>query len=103
METKFDDNKRNPFARKLSFPLGALYVTPGAERGLLPDDILKAITRHARGDWGEVDDADWKENDFSVKNGYRILSAYATEAGTRFWVITEADRSATTVLLPEEY
>lgn len=103
METKLDSNKRNPFARKLSFPLGAVCMTPGAERTLSPDDILTAITRHARGDWGEVDDADWKENDFSIENGYRLLSAYTSKTGERFWVITEADRSATTVLLPEEY
>ena len=52
---------------------------------------------------GDVCDADWQENDFSVTNGFRILSSYRTKAGIKFWIITEADRSATTILLPEEY
>ena len=103
METKLDNNKRNPFARKLSFPLGAVRITPGVEHALDPSDVVTGITRHARGDWGEVGDADWKENDFSIENGYRLLSVYTAKNCTRFWVITEADRSATTVLLPEEY
>jgi hypothetical protein len=55
------------------------------------------------GDWGDVDADDWKENDHSVKNGYRILSSYVDRNVEKFWIITEADRSATTILLPEEY
>jgi len=103
MESKLDNNKRNPFARKLSFPLGAVRITGGVEHALDPSDIITGITRHSRGDWGEVDERDWKENDYSVENGYRLLSQYTAKNGTLFWVITESDRSATTVLLPEEY
>jgi len=58
------------------------------------------LARHVRGDWGEVGDEDWRENDFSVANGLRILSAYTIGAGDKLWIITEADRSATTLLLP---
>lgn len=102
METK-QETKRNPFERKLNFQLGAFYTTPGAQQALDPDEIVTALSRHARGDWGEVCDSDWKENDFSVEQGYRILSSYTSRRGEKVWVITEADRSATTVLLPEEY
>jgi hypothetical protein len=70
-----------------------------AENGV---NLLKYLERHLSGDWGDLDDEDKAENDFSVKNGFRILSAYNTPSG-RLWVITEADRSVTTFLLPEEY
>lgn len=103
MEPKTERPKRNPFARKLSFALGATVMTPGAMEALDVDELVTFVARHARGDWGEVDDADWKENDFSVENGYRILSAFTSRNGGKIWVLTEADRSATTVLLPEEY
>ena len=103
METKHDNNKRNPFARKLFFQLGAVRVTDGVEHALDPSDVVMGITRHARGDWGEVDERDWKENDNSVECGYRLLSQYKAKNGTLFWVVTTSDRSATTVLLPEEY
>lgn len=102
METK-PDKKRNPFARKLTFPLGSLCATPGALAALAPDEQLVVLSRHARGDWGDVDDEDWNENDLSVAKGFRLLSVYAARSGQRVWVITEADRSATTILLPEEY
>jgi hypothetical protein len=102
METKLDNNKRNPFARKLSFPLGAVSVTGAAQEALDPADIVTGITRHARGDWGELGDADWEENDYSVENGYQLISEYAAKNGTRFLVITTGDRASTTVLLPEE-
>jgi hypothetical protein len=61
------------------------------------------LARHQAGDWGEVCGDDAEENELSVKEGHRILSAYTTAAGVKLWVITEADRSVTTVLLPEEY
>jgi len=103
MEPRTEQPRRNPFARKLSFPLGQTCSTPGALQALDPDELLSAVTRHARGDWGEVEQADWAENDFAVENGYRILSSYTSRRGETVWVITEADRSATTVLLPDEY
>ena len=61
------------------------------------------LARHARGDWEEVGKDDAEENELSIEHGFRILSAYRTRNGKRLWIITEANRSATTILLPEEY
>jgi len=85
------------------FETGKIFVTPGVLAKISGYDIMKALRRHVYGDWGELDDEDKAENEFSVENGYRILSSYTSSNGIKFWVITEADRSATTVLLPEEY
>lgn len=86
------------------FPIGKLFITPGAMSALSSSDITTALRRHFTGDWGDVDEEDWQENDVSLREGYRILSAYKSENDeVRFWIITEADRSATTILLPEEY
>jgi hypothetical protein len=87
------------------FDLGQLVATRGAlaaleEAGQTP---LEFVRRHQCGDFGEVCEADKRENELSIKRGYRILSAYRTSAGVRLWLITEADRSATTLLLPSEY
>jgi hypothetical protein len=87
------------------FPIGGLYMTPGAASALedAGEEPLPYIKRHVSGDWGEVDDEDKALNDESVKTGNRLLSAYKLSDGTKIWIITEADRSATTILLPEEY
>lgn len=85
------------------FPLGQLVMTPGASDSIPVEEMTAAIRRHVQGDWGEVDKGDWRENDLSVKRGDRVLSAYTSKGGERFWVLTEADRSVTTVLLPDEY
>ena len=87
------------------FPLGRVVATPGALRALQKAEQGPGefIERHVNGDWGEVDGHDKQENDFSVHHELRILSAYTTSAGDQIWVITEADRSATTILLPSEY
>ena len=87
------------------FHLGQVMATPGAldafsEAGEQPFDYL---ARHASGDWGDLDEQDRKENEYSVLHSLRILSAYTLRNGTRIWLLTEADRSATTLLLPEEY
>lgn len=86
------------------FPLGQTVATRGAlaameNAGIVPFALL---ARHARGDWGDLDDEDKQRNDEALTLGSRIFSAYRVE-GVKFWVITEADRSATTILLPEEY
>lgn len=83
--------------------LGELYSTPGVLEAVPHCEVMLAVSRHVRGDWGEVCDEDKAENDFAVDKYLRILSAYTAENGTRFLVITEADRSVTTVLLPDEY
>jgi hypothetical protein len=85
--------------------LGKLLGTPNAlevlrEHGVNPGVLL---ARHARGDWGEVDAEDWALNDRAVGAKARILSAYRIPDGPTVWIITEADRSATTILLPEDY
>ena len=61
------------------------------------------MVRHRQGDWGEVCGEDWELNDEAVENGTRILSAYRTAKQERLWIITEWDRSVTTILLPDEY
>ena len=87
----------------MQFKHGQIVATPGAlvlaENGV---NLWEYLERHLSGDWGDLDDEDKAETDYSVKNGFRILSAYNTLSG-RLWVITEADRSVTTFLLPEEY
>jgi len=85
------------------FDLGRLVTTRSALDALNPQDVLDAIARHSKGDWGEVCEEDREENEFSLKEGFRLLSVYKDRSGTKFWIITEADRSATTVLLPEDY
>jgi hypothetical protein len=89
----------------IRFPLGRVVATPGALSALEKAEQSPAefLDRHVNGDWGEVTDADKQENELSVEQGFRILSAYTTSAGDTIWILTEADRSATTILLPEEY
>jgi hypothetical protein len=88
------------------FALGQIVSTPGALDALAranqePHDFL---IRHVTGDWGsELPEDDKAENEYSLQHGFRILSSYKTAAGEKLWVITEADRSVTTLLLPEEY
>lgn len=89
--------------REVSFPLGRLMTTPGALKLLTQDEMFDALHRHANGDWGDVCDEDREENEVALKHGFRLLSVYHTKTGHKFWIITEADRSVTTVLLPDEY
>lgn len=86
------------------FPLGRVVATPGALKLLEEsgEDLFSYLARHASGDWGEIGPQDGRENERSLKHGWRILSSYPVGEG-RVWVITEADRSYTTILLPEEY
>lgn len=84
------------------FDLGTVLVTPGVEELISPVALNDAFNRHAQGDWGDVDDEDRASNDASLRQGSRLLSVYK-DGDTTFWIITEADRSATTALLPEEY
>lgn len=89
----------------LLFPLGQVVATPGALEILDRTAInaMDLIQRHQSGDWGNVPPGDAEENDKSVTNGWRILSSYAISDDQNIWIITEADRSVTTLLLPEEY
>ncbi len=85
------------------FSTGRVYMTPGIQRKLSPASIFDALARHVAGDWGDLDEEDRNTNDEALRFGGRILSAYVDRHQTRFWIITEADRSSTTILLPEEY
>lgn len=94
-----------PKRRTPLFPLGQVVATPGAlsaleESGQLPQEFLH---RHVAGDWGQLDEHDLRANEQAVREGQRILSAYSTKNGVRLWIITEWDRSVTTLLLPSEY
>jgi hypothetical protein len=82
--------------------MGQLLITPGAREVLSQADIASIIARHLGGDWGEVPPEDAEENELSLREGFRVLSAY-TVKDQKVWIITEADRSATTILLPDEY
>lgn len=88
---------------KPKFELGHLVATPNALRHVSHHEILKALARHVRGDWGDLDDEDSRNNDRSLNGGGRIFSAYHAANSVKFWIITEADRSSTCVLLPEDY
>ena len=85
------------------FVLGNTVITPTALEQLSPTSVLNALNRHATGDWGELCIEDIQENERALVEGGRLFSAYRTSEGVKFWVITEADRSVTTVLLPEDY
>jgi hypothetical protein len=91
--------------RAVDLPLGKLVSTPGALEALAKagQSAPELIERHRRGDWGEVNATDWAANDRALADGERILSAYSLRDGTKIWLITEADRSVTTFLLPDEY
>jgi hypothetical protein len=87
------------------FRTGQVVATPGAlealeEAGQTVNDFLD---RHLQGNWGELSDEDWRANDQALQDNSRLLSAYTTATGEKIWVITEWDRSYTTLLLPEEY
>jgi hypothetical protein len=87
------------------FALGQTFITPGAEEALqiAGQTAIEFLRLHMSGDWGDLSEEDLQENELSIKNGFRILSSYRTGKGQVLWVITEADRSATTLLLPSEY
>ncbi len=88
------------------FPLGRIVATPGALELLAATatDPAELLSRQVRGDWGEVPPEDARVNEFSVKRGFRVVSSYPVgDAGEKIWIITEADRSSTCVLRPEEY
>jgi len=87
------------------FALGRTFITRGAIEALeiAGQTAIEFLHRHAAGDWGELPDEDVKENELSLEKGFRLLSRYQTTKGEWLWIITEADRHATTILLPSEY
>ena len=85
------------------FELGKLVATPGALDEVPSSDWVAALARHASGDWGNMPPEDVAANNQALQEGSRLMSSYLTPEGTEFWIITEADRSVTTILLPEGY
>ncbi len=92
------------------FPLGRVMMTTNLQGRVQEanpehweEELQQLITRHASGDWGDLDEEDKRENQLSLRRGFRIFSSYTTASEIRVWVITEADRSRTTALLPEDY
>ena len=85
------------------FPLGQCVITANAKDTLHPEDVKLALDRHTCGDWGDLCQHDWKENEVGLTQGLRLFSRYKDRAGQTFYVITEHDRSLTTVLLVEDY
>ncbi|MGG4186676.1 hypothetical protein ABEW24_25415 [Paenibacillus jamilae] len=85
------------------FRLGRVVGTPGCLQAVSEHEILLALRWHISGNWGEISEEDKESNEQALKGGGRLLSAYRAASGVRFWIITEADRSVTTLLLPEEY
>jgi hypothetical protein len=85
------------------FLLGQVVATPNAIETIPNEEILSALMRHVQGDWGELDSEDRNSNDRALTHGGRLFSAYWSIQKNKFWIITEADRSSTTILLPEDY
>jgi len=99
------DSIASPARPTIDLPLGHLLSTPGAIKAMAKagQEPLELLNRHRSGDWGNVCAEDRTANDLAITHGDRILSAYMLKDGVRLWIITEADRSATTILLPDEY
>ena len=91
----------------MALPLGKVYGTMGAVVAFaraLDEDMNIYLARHANGgDWGELTPSDWQANEHAVKHGLRVLSSYRLRTGEKIWIVTECDRSMTTILLPEDY
>ena len=87
----------------VTVPLGNVVITPNALDQLTPAHIQRGLQRHANGDWGELEAEDRQENDRALQSGMRLLSSYRSHGGVPFWIITEAGRHATTILMPDDY
>jgi hypothetical protein len=88
---------------KPKFRTGQIVATPNAMNTIPNDEIMNALCRHVQGDWGTLDPEDRNSNEAALKNGGRLFSQYHSNQKIKFWIITEADRSATTILLPKDY
>jgi len=102
MQTNSSTHRQPSITR---FALGQTYITPGAEEALMiaGQTAIEFLRRHMTCDWSELADDDAQENELSLREGFRVLSAYRTSKGQKLWIITEADRSSTTIVLPSEY
>jgi hypothetical protein len=91
------------FDTQAKFALGQIVATPNALNHIPNDEILNALSRHVRGDWGTLDPEDREANERALKHEGRLFSQYLSTQNIKFWIITECDGSVTTVLLPEDY
>ena len=98
-----DNSHSNAHSGGIKFSPGEIVATTNAMNEISGDDIARGLSRHLSGDWGELCPEDWKLNDEALEVGNRLLSAYTAANGVKFWIITEWDRSATTILLPDDY
>lgn len=89
--------------KEVNVKLGRMVATIGVAGLISSEDLQVAVFKHQHGDWGNVCEEDWEANNEAAKEGYRILSSYKDSNDVIFWIITEADRSVTTILLPDEY
>lgn len=113
MAAEFEEKKDSPQANekppegntviRALFELGRVCITPAAAEIVSLELARISLRRHICGDWGELSPADQAENELSLREGFRLMSVYHTEGGEKFWIITEADRSVTTILLPSDY
>lgn len=85
------------------FEVGQVVITQGAASEVCSDEVFRGLVRHMSEDWGELGEFDWKQNDAAVEYGGRIFSRYISDEDITFWIITECDRTVTTILLPAEY
>lgn len=85
------------------FPLGKVVITAHAKDVLHPEDVPHCLARHVSGDWGDLDDDDKRENELALTQARRLFSVYHDRNKTKLYIITEWDRSATTILLPDDY
>jgi len=83
--------------------LGQVVATPGVIESISQEDINEALDKHRLGNWGNVCDEDWETNNEALNDDGRVLSSYTSKEGNEFWILSEGDRSSTTVLLPSEY
>jgi len=88
---------------EILFPMGQTVITRAAQDTLDAQDVKLALDRHSRGDWGDLDQHDWKANEVALAEDLRLFSVYYDRSGTKFYVITGQDRASTCVLLPEDY
>lgn len=100
--TPSDPTASHPSCATPKFAFGRLVITAQARAVLAPHDVRLALARHVCGDWGECSGADKQANEQALVAGERLLSVYRGAGGTRFWIITDAPRTSTTVLLPED-
>ena len=87
----------------MALQFGACFVSRQAAKRLNRDDAMECLERHFVGDYGDITDYDWKANELACQYGFPVVSSYVDRKKNRFLIVTDADRSATTILLPEEY